>query len=155
MSRATGREGWTSTIYIGGRLPTRPTVIAHGRDTIREHPQKKGTMMTTRSSHRAIAGLMGGTMLLAGSLLSGSSASAQPTQTEVKDTAKQDAVRGQKKWQSMTSENQQKVKAKGEADVQAGKAKWKAATPEAQQQMKERGTADVQKGRKEWQSLPK
>jgi len=112
-------------------------------------------MMTKRSSHRAIAGLVSGAMLLAGSLLSCSPASAQPTQTEVKDKAKQDAVRGQEKWQSMTPEDQQKAKAKGQADVQHGKATWKAATPEAQQQMKEKGADDVQKGRKEWQSLPK
>ena len=110
-------------------------------------------MMTERSSLLAIAGLVGG-MWLAGSLLSASAASAQTTQTELKDKAKHGVRQGQDKWQSTTPEDQQKAKATGQAEVQKGQDKWQSATPEAQQQAKDKGVSGAQKGKKKWQSLP-
>ena len=109
--------------------------------------------MIRRSSLLAVAGLVGG-IWLAGSFTSLPLASAQPTQTEIKNKARQGAKKGQERWQSMTPEQQEAAKEKGEAAVDKGQDKWQSMTPDAQDAAKEKGQSAAQKAQKKWQSLP-
>jgi hypothetical protein len=110
-------------------------------------------MMTKRASLLAVAGLVSG-IWLAGSFISLPLAVAQPTQTEVKEKAKQRAKKGQERWQSMTPQQQQAAKERGEEAVDKGQEKWQSMTPEEQQAAKEKGKSAVKKAQKKWQSLP-
>ena len=109
--------------------------------------------MIRRSSLLAVAGLVSG-IWLAGSFMSLPMASAQPTQTEIKEKAKQKAKKGQDRWQSMTPEQQQAAKEKGETAVDKGQDKWQSMTPEAQDAAKDKGKTTAKKAQKKWQSLP-
>lgn len=110
-------------------------------------------MITRRLSLLAVAGLVSG-IWLAGSFFSLPMAVAEPTQTEIKDKAKQRAQKGQDRWQSMTPEQQQSAKEKGETAVDKGQEKWQSMTPEAQDAAKQKGKTGAQKAQKKWQSLP-
>jgi hypothetical protein len=109
--------------------------------------------MTRRSSLLALAGLVSG-LLVAGDLSLPRQVSAQPTQTEIKQKARQGAEQAVAKWDSLSPEQQQQLENKWKMTVEQAHAKWNAMTPEQQQQAIARGKTAAQKSQKKWQSLP-
>jgi Ethanolamine utilization protein EutJ (predicted chaperonin) len=110
-------------------------------------------MTIKRWSVLTVAGLASG-IWLAGNFIALPLASAQPTQTEIKERTKQKAKKGQERWQSMTPEQQEAAKEKGEVAVDKSQEKWQSMTPEQQQAAKEKGKSGAKKAQKKWQSLP-
>jgi hypothetical protein len=110
-------------------------------------------MMTRRSSLLALAGLVSG-MLVTGGFSLPRQVSAQPTQTEIKQKAKQGGQKAAAKWDSLSPEQQQQLQDKWKMTADQAQAKWDSMTPEQQQQAAARGKSAAQKAQKKWQSLP-
>jgi hypothetical protein len=110
-------------------------------------------MMTRRSSLLAIAGLVSG-IWLAGSVISVPPASAQPTQTEIKQKTKKKAAKSREEWQAMTPEEQQAAKEAAKEKANKSREEWQAMTPEEQQAAKHKAKKGAAKTREKWQALP-
>jgi hypothetical protein len=109
--------------------------------------------MTRRSSLLALAGLVSG-LLVTGDFSLPRQVSAQPTQTEIKQKARQGAEKAVAKWDSLSPEQQQQLEDKWKMTAEQAQAKWNSMTPEQQQQAIGRGKTAAQKVQKKWQSLP-
>jgi hypothetical protein len=80
--------------------------------------------------------------------------SAQPTQTEIKQKARQGAQKAVTKWDSLSPEQQQQLQDKWKMTAEQAQAKWNSMPPEQQQQAMAKGKSAAQKAQKNWQSLP-
>ena len=109
--------------------------------------------MTRRSSLFALAGLVSG-ILVTGDFSLPQQVSAQPTQTEIQQKAKQRRQKAVAKWESLSPEQQQQLQDKWKMTADQAQAKWNSLTPEQQQQAAARGKSAAQKAQKRWQSLP-
>jgi hypothetical protein len=110
-------------------------------------------MMTRRSSLLALAGLVSG-ILVTGEFNLPQQVSAQPTQTEIKQKARQGAQKSVAKWDSLSPEQQQQLQDKWKITAEQAQAKWNSMPPEQQQQAMAKGMSAAQKAQKKWQSLP-
>jgi hypothetical protein len=110
-------------------------------------------MMTRRSSLLALAGLVSG-MLATGELSLPRQVSAQPTQTEIKQKARQGAEKAVAKWDSLSPEQQQQLQDRWRMTAEQAQAKWNSMPPEQQQQAMAKGKSAAQKAQQKWQSLP-
>jgi hypothetical protein len=110
-------------------------------------------MMTRRSLLIALAGVVSG-FLVTGNLVMPRLASAQPTQTEIKQKSGAAAKKAATKWDSLTPEQQQQLQEKWKLNAEQAQAKWNSMTPEQQQQAQAKGKSAAQKARQKWQSLP-
>jgi hypothetical protein len=108
---------------------------------------------TRRSSLLALAGLVSG-ILVTGELSLPWQVSAQPTQTEIKQKARQGAQKAVTKWDSLSPEQQQQLQNKWKMTTEQAQAKWNSMPPEQQQQAMAQGKSAAQKAQKKWQSLP-
>jgi hypothetical protein len=109
-------------------------------------------MMTRRSSLLALAELVSG-VLVTGELSLPRQVSAQPTQTEIKQKARQGAQKAVTKWDSLSPEQQQ-LQDNWKMTAEQAQAKWNSMPPEQQQQAMAKGKSAAQKAQKKWQSLP-
>ena len=110
-------------------------------------------MLMGRSSLFALAGLVSG-ILVAGQLSLPRQASAQPTQTEIKQRARQGAQKAVARWDSLSPEQQEQLQDKWKMTAEQAQAKWNSMPPEQQQQAMAKGKSAAQKAQKKWQSLP-
>jgi hypothetical protein len=110
-------------------------------------------MMTRGASLFVMAGLVSG-ILVSGDFSLPGLVSAQPTQTEIKQKARQGAQKTVAKWDSLSPEQQQQLQEKWQMTAEQAQAKWNSMTPEQQQQAVARGKSAAQKAQKKWQSLP-
>ena len=106
--------------------------------------------MTRRSSLLALAGLVSG-ILVTGDFSMPRQGSAQPTQTEIKQKAKQGGQKAVTKWDSLSPEQQQQLQDKWKMTAEQAQAKWNSMPPEQQQQAVSRGRSAAQKAQKKWQ----
>ena len=109
--------------------------------------------MTRRASLLALAGLMSG-ILVTGDFSLPGQVSAQPTQTEMKQKARQGAQKTVAQWDSLSPEQQQQLQEKWQMTAEQAEAKWNSMTPAQQQRAVARGKSPAQKAQKKWQSLP-
>jgi hypothetical protein len=109
--------------------------------------------MTRLSSLLALTGLVSG-LLVTGDLSLPRQVSAQPTQTEVKQQARQGAEKAVANWDSLSPEQQQQLEEKWKMTAEQAQARWNSMTPEQQQQAVARGKRAAQRAQKKWQSLP-
>jgi hypothetical protein len=100
--------------------------------------------MTRRSSLLALAGLVS-RLLVTGDFSLPRQVSAQPTQTEIKQKARQGAEKAVAKWDSLSPEQQQQLESKWKTAAEQAQAKWNSMTPEQQQQAVARGKSAAQR----------
>jgi predicted Fe-S protein YdhL (DUF1289 family) len=110
-------------------------------------------MITRRSALLAVAGLVS-SILVTGDFGQPRQVSAQPTQTESKQKARQRTQQAVAKWDSLSPEQQQQLEDKWKMTAEQAQAKWNSMTPEQQQQAMAKGKSAAQKAQKKWQSLP-
>jgi hypothetical protein len=110
-------------------------------------------MMTRGASLFVMAGLVSG-ILVSGDFSLPGLVCAQPTQTEIKQKARQGAQKTVAKWDSLSPEQQQQLQEKWQMTAEQAQAQWNSMTPEQQQQAVARGKSAAQKAQKKWQSLP-
>jgi hypothetical protein len=109
--------------------------------------------MTRLSSLLALAGLVSG-LLVTGDLSLPRQVSAQPTQTELQQKARQGAEKAVAKWDSLSPEQQQQLEDKWKMTAEQAQTKWNSMTPKQQQRAIARGKTAAQKAQKKGQSLP-
>jgi hypothetical protein len=110
-------------------------------------------MMTRRSSFFALAGLVSG-ILFTGAFSLPGQVSAQPTDTEMKQKARQGAQKTVAQWDSLSPEQQQQLQEKWKMTAEQAEAKWNSMTPKQQQRAVARGKSTAQKAQKKSQSAP-
>jgi hypothetical protein len=88
--------------------------------------------MTRRSSLLALAGLASD-ILFAGGLSLPRQVSAQPTQTELKQKARQGAQKAVAKWDSLSPEQRQLLQDQWKMTAEQAQAKWDSIPPEQRQ----------------------
>ena len=106
--------------------------------------------MTRRVATIAVAGMLAGVMAAGVG-----TASAQVTQSGVKEKAKATMQAGQVKWESLTPARQQELIAEWNTTKEAAQAKWESLPPTQQQELKTKAVAAGAATKKKWQSLPK
>ena len=110
-------------------------------------------MMTKRCFLFAVAGLTGA-ILVTAELSLPQQVLAQPSQTEVKQKARQGEQKAMENWDSLSPEQQQQLENRWKMTAEQAQAKWNSMTPEQQQQARARAKSGAQKAQKKWQSLP-
>jgi hypothetical protein len=101
----------------------------------------------------ALAGLAGGILITAEIILPRPVFS-QPTQSELKQKARQGTQKAVAKWDSLSPEQQQQIEERWKMTADQAQEKWNAMSPEQQQQAMARAKSAAQKAQKKWQSLP-
>src|SRR5215475_15460065 len=101
-------------------------------------------MMTNRWSFFAMAGFIGG-LLVIGELSLPRQVFAQPTQTEIKQKARQGTEKAVAKWDSLSPEQQQQLENRWKLTADQAQAKWNSMSPDQQQQAIARGKSAAQK----------